>query len=887
MKIVITLVSLRLMKVLRGSVLALALFMIMATVVYAAPGATDEIQGTIKDALGRPLSGASLILKSSDGAIISKTQSDADGNFVFSAVTPGTYAVFGEKPGFQASTTIVTVEAGTIAAATLTLAATEALEVSTDKIQGTIKDALGRPLSEVSLTLKTPDEKVVKKTQSDADGNFVFSAVTPGTYAVFGEKTGFQASTAIVTVEAGLIATATLTLTAQKALEVSVVAERLTQARESLSPKTGGSVYTTNQDDITALPQGANTPFNQVLLQAPGVANDSFGELHVRGDHANTQYRIDGVILPEGISGFGQALDTRFAKQIDVLTGALPAQYGYRTAGVFEIETQTHYETGGQIELYGGSQNTVQPSFEYGGSTGNLTYFLTGSYLQNNLGIENPAPTVNPIHDQTNQGKSFAYLSYIINPTTKVSLMFGSYDGWFEIPDRRGISPNPEYLAGVGITGFDSAELNERQYENNRFGIVALQSSVGSDFNYQVSYVTRYTSVDFTPDPIGDLVFNGVASNVSRSSYSNGLQGDGSYRLTDAHTIRMGFFGSIENITSDNTSTVFPVNAMGNVSGPPFTIVDNNSKNGNILFGLYLQDEWKPFKNLTVNYGLRFDYYDAFVKADQLSPRLGLVYKLTPETTLHAGYARYFTPPPTELVSSKTLALFANTSNAPPVNLNSPVEPERSHYFDAGIIQKITSGLSAGIDGFYKITTDLIDEGQFGAAYIFTPFNYAKGKIDGVELTGSYRSGNFAAYGNFARTVSMARTVESEQWNFTQLELDFIANHWIHTDHDQLYTGSGGVSYTWWGTRFSVDATLGSGLRSGFVNRDHVPTNLQVNLGALRKFKLGIFGPMQARVAIVNVTDNRNEIRSGTGIGVFAPQYGPRIGFFGGISKLF
>ena len=39
--------------------------------------------------------------------------------------------------------------------------------------------------------------------------------------------------------------------------------------------------------------------------------------------------------------------------------------------------------------------------------------------------------------------------------------------------------------------------------------------------------------------------------------------------------------------------------------------------------------------------------------ADQLSPRLGLVYKATPDTTLHAAYARYFTPPPTELVSTE------------------------------------------------------------------------------------------------------------------------------------------------------------------------------------------------------------------------------------------
>jgi len=348
----------------------------------------------------------------------------------------------------------------------------------------------------------------------------------------------------------------------------------------------------------------------------------------------------------------------------------------------------------------------------------------------------------------------------------------------------------------------------------------------------------------------------------------------------------MGYFASYEDIVSNNNSTVFPVDANGNVTGAPFTITDDNPKNGNTLFSLYLQDEWKPLEKLTVNYGLRFDWMNAFVAGSQLSPRLGLVYKLTPGTTLHAAYARDFTPPPTELVSTKTLDLFANTSNAQP-GLNSPVEPERSHYFDAGVTQKITHDLNIGVDGFYKIVRDLIDEGQFGQALIFTPFNYNQGKIYGVELTANYRSGNFAAYGNLAWTVSMAKEVVSGQFNFSQAELDYIANNWVHTDHDQTYTASGGISYLWLGTLLSTDATYGSGLRSGFANTDHVPSNVQVNLGAMRKFTLGIFGPMEARLSVMNVLDRANEIRDGTGIGVFAPQYGPRIGFFGTISKLF
>jgi len=758
---------------------------------------------------------------------------------------------------------------------------------ATDEIHGTVKDALGRPLSGASLVLKSPDETIIGRTQSDANGQFVFSSVTPGNYAVMAEKTGFQASTAKVTVEAGTITTTSLTLTAKEALEVSLVAERLNQARNSLSPKTGGSEYNYNQNDIALLPQGDSTSFNQVLLQAPGVANDSFGQLHVRGDHANIQYRLNGVILPEGITGFGQALDPRIVDRMDLLTGALPAQYGLRTAGVIEIDTKANYETAGRIDLYGGSNNTVQPSFEFGSSKGNLTYYLTGSFLQNDLGIENPTSSFNAIHDKTEQYKGFGYLSYLVNPTTRLSLMFGSYDGYFQIPNNPGQPvTNPSYLTQLGLAGYNSAALNENQYENNRYGVVALQSSIGSDFDYQISTVTHYTSVHFTPDPIGDLVFNGVASDVFQSSLSQGLQGDGSYRLNDAHTVRMGFFGSIENTESNNTSLAFPVDAAGNATGPPESITDNNPKSSNTLLSLYLQDEWKPLDKLTVNYGLRYDEMNAYTEASQLSPRLGLVYKATPATTLHAAYARDFTPPPTELVLIKTQNAFVGTSGAVPGE-NSPVVPERSHYFDVGVTQKINPSLTVGVDGYYKIVRNLIDEGQFGQALIFTPFNYSDGKIEGVEFTGNYHAGDFAAYLNFAYTVSLAEEVSSAQFNFPQDELNYIANNWIHTDHDQTSTASAGISYLWLGTQYSTDATFGSGLRSGFANTDHVPSSTSVNLGATRKFVLGSFGPMEARLSVINVFDKVNIIRNGTGIGVFAPQYGPRVGYFAGISKLF
>lgn len=671
--------------------------------------------------------------------------------------------------------------------------------------------------------------------------------------------------------------------------EMKVIAERLNIIRNNLSPKTGGSAMHFDQGDIAVLPGGVNTSLKNVLLQAPGVANDSYGQLHVRGDHSNLQYRINGIILPDGINGFTQGLDTRIIDKLDFLTGALPAQYGYRTAGVVEIQTKTRFENGGRVDIYGGSRDTLQPGIEYGGATEKLAYYLSNSYLRNNIGIENPTSSYNPIHDQTEQNRGFGYASYTLNPKNRVSVIFGSYDGYFQIPNTAGLSADPDglgFLTGLGLTGFNSAALNDQQRETNRYGIAAWQSSIGPEIDTQLAFFSRSASVHFQPDVIGGLAFNGIASDITRTSFTNGFQGDASYRANSEHTIRMGFYANNEDVENRNTSTLFPVDGDGNVNGSFFTVRDNKAKDGNTLLGLYLQDEWRPVEKLKINYGLRYDRMSAYVTADQISPRVGAVYDLSSKTSLHAAYARYFTPPRNDFMAPN-LALFANTSNAPENTVSSPAQPERSHYFDVGATHMLTPHLGLGVDGFYKKITDLLDEGRFGQALIFTPFNYQEGKIYGVEFTAHYRKGNLNTYANLARTVSMGKGIVSSQFNFDQELLNHTASNWVNTDHDQRYSSSAGISYLWLGTLFSANANYGSGLRRGFANSEQMPYTFQVNLGATHLFNIWELGPVEGRLGIINALDRVNAIRDGSGIGVGAPQFGPRIGAFAGISKSF
>ncbi|HEY4375118.1 MAG TPA: TonB-dependent receptor [Burkholderiales bacterium] len=757
-------------------------------------------------------------------------------------------------------------------------------------VAGKLSDALGRPLAGATVQLRGADGKIAARGQSDAQGAFAFRGVAPGVYAVVADHAGFDTGTSIVTVARGPAPAVALTLASQQALELNVAVNRPQRAappRNAISAATGGSSYGFDHKDIESMPAGEDTQVNQVLLQAPGVTNDSYGQLHVRGDHGNLQYRINGVVLPEGISGFGQSLDTRFADRIDLLTGALPSQYGYRTAGVVDIQTKNGFTNGGSVSYTFGSHNTSNPSFEVEGTKGDWSYYVTGSYLRNNLGIESPTSAANPLHDRTEQTKGFGYFSYLISPTTKLNVIAGTSYGKFQIPNNPDQAPNPDFLTAAGATGFSSSALNENQTEINNYGIVALQGSLNDKFDYQIAGFMRKSSVEYFPDPLGDLVFNGLSAHIYRSSVTTGVQADGTYRLNAAHTLRMGLTASTEDDRSQNSATVFPVDATGTVSGGPMTIVDNNGKNGNKLYGVYLQDEWKITDKLTFNYGARADRMDAYTSAGQISPRAGFVYKLLPATTLHAGYARYFTPPPNELVSQGTLNLFTGTTNAPANLQNSQVQPERSHYFDAGITHELIPGLTLGLDGYYKKVRNLLDEGQFGTALIFTPFNYSRATVYGAELSATWKKDNLSAYLNYATSKARATDIDSAQFNFDPTELAYIASNNVYVDHDQRVTISGGASYRWHDTEFSVNGFYGSGLRAGFANTDKLPGYTQVNLGVVQHLNTADLGKVDLRFSVVNVFNQAYELRDGTGIGVGAPQWGPRRGFFGTISKVF
>jgi hypothetical protein len=770
-----------------------------------------------------------------------------------------------------------------------TASAAAAPTPATQDVTGTVNDALGRPIPEAELTLQDAQGKTVSRSDSDKDGHFAFKGVAPGVYAVLGNKQGFKPATSIITVKPSGATNVSIALQAESALSLQVVTSVINQQANALS-ETGNSEYTLNEHDIEALPQGEQTSIDQVLLQMPGVVQDDESQIHVEGEHEDLQWRINGIMLPmDSFSGFGQIFNSFFVKRVSLLDGVLPVTYGFRDSGVLDMVTKDGCTNpGGYVGFYGGQRETEQPSFEYGGCKGDFSYYITGTYLHDNLAFSSATPGPTPYHNITNQGQSFGYFTYALDPLNKLTFIYGVSPNHSEYPSEPGLTPMYT-LAGHPASTYPSQDINEHLDQDYYFGMLALTGVVGPEVNYQVAYTSAYSIIDFIPDPVGDLIYQGVASTSDHTEFDNSLQTDVSRKFEvpnwGTHNIGTGFYLGVYNVELDDSSLTFPAPAgMPSVqlSTHPETIVDD--LNGvNVLYGVYLQDIWQVNEKLTITAGIREDGVTGFVNGNQPSPRINALYQLDKDTALHAGFARYFQTPDFQTISNRSFSAFLDTT-APVAKGGTTLLPERDSYWDAGVVRHFGSHVTVEENAYFRLSHDLIDLGQFGDVPIFIPFNYNNGRIWGSELSGVYQWEDLSFRGNFTYSVAQGNDLASGQFNFGPAEVSYIKTHYIFLDHTQQYTASGGITYKWNSFLFSMDGLYGSGLRAGFANTDELGENFQINLAVQKSWEVPQVGRVKTRLSVINVTDNINELRNGTGIGIFEPGYGPRRTFYASVT---
>src|SRR5581483_4812618 len=338
---------------------------------------------------------------------------------------------------------------------------------------------------------------------------------------------------------------------------------------------------------------------------------------------------------------------------------------------IIDVETKNGlFSPGGEIAMYGGSYATLHPSVEYGAGFRDYSYFLSADLLSTNHGIDGVTPALTQIHDQSLQNHTFAYVDRVFDGENRVTAIASQFRGTFEIPNN----PATPHFAGIGflngmpVSAFDPARLDEQQTETSQFGLLSYLHS-GRAVDFRVSAFTKYSTLDFRRDPaLADIAFNGVAQDASLTSFANGTQLDVSGRVTAHHTLRSGLLITAERFRSITRSALL-VQDGANVAGNPTfgttpgtsipTATDASIAKTGWTYSGWLQDEWKVGDDVTLNYGARFDVVDQFVTGHQLSPRVNTVWRATPMTVLHAGYASLFTPPPFQIGPPQNIAQFS------------------------------------------------------------------------------------------------------------------------------------------------------------------------------------------------------------------------------------
>ncbi len=750
---------------------------------------------------------------------------------------------------------------------------------------GIVEDALRRPVSDVVVTLLSADDRIIAEVTTNEHGQFRLRQGLAGTYALKTHKQGFKPTISIITLPNHASKPLELVLESEVALNVPVKASRV-RAQNGLS-HTGNNKYTMTAEDIGNLAAGEATPLNDVLLQMPGVALDQNQEIHIRGEHAGIQYQMNNIMLPLDINNdptFTQLLNSYFVSSVSLIDGVLPAQYGYRTSGVIEIRTKNGCDGGrNTFSVYGGMYDTAEPSFQLQGCDGRFSYYLTGLYLHSSLGLSSATPGHTPIHDTVNQGQGFTYLTYELNPSTKLSFIGGMTAADNEFPNQPGLPPLYQ-LAGINPATYPSSAIDSSLDQQDYFGVLALNGAVGEKISYQLAYAIHYNTQTFNPDHIGDLIYQGISPKGFNSDLANTLQGDTTYHLGD-HTLAVGFYLGEYGVESDNTSAVFKVNNDG-VQIPPFvpiSVIANLNKI-NILFGFYLQDTWQITEKFSVNFGSRWDRADGFVDASQFSPTINFVYRVRPDTILHAGFARNFQVPNFQGISAGTSKL-DGTSGGSDLPVSTTLDAETDYTWDVGYTHQFTPHLQWAQDSYFRIDRHYIDEGEFGFVPLDAPFNYVRGYGAGIENTLTYNTRDLSLRANAFVAREEDRGVATGQYNFPPLaQLQYIDNHYIVLDHTPLLGMSGGIAYRWHDYKFTIDGLYSSGLRGGFANTDQLPVVWQINLGVVKKFTVPAIGELENRIALINIFDRTNLIRPATGIGVFQSAYGPRISLYDGLT---
>ncbi len=778
-----------------------------------------------------------------------------------------------------------------ILACTLLLLGTSSALAGSLQIAGHVQNSDLRRVAQATVELRDQEGVLVVSSATDDAGEFTFVAPATGVFSVRAIQETYRSEYVIVEIGKEAVSSVVLTMTVTQDIALEVVAPLL-----PIQPKSSSATYSLSRKEIEALPLGSNAEFNDVLFTIPGAVNGSLKQVHIRQDHANFQVRIDGVPIPDTVSStFTDVISPRAWERADIILGGMEAQFGNKTAAVIDITSKSGTKPGfGSIQLFGGSNETVNPSFEYGGTAGDrFRFYVQNSFTSTNRGIDPPTLGDSGFHNQSNRNQTFLRGDYQLNNRNNFTLLFLNSIAKFEIPTTPNQTANATIVGLTGVTPVASQDIDESQKETNQYAHLVWRHDVNANQFFSMAGYFRHTRATFMTDPFNVLAYTSdtdepfSAGNQDRFAFSGGMRLDYTNVVNSQHLVKAGF--QFDRTQAINKTRLF-VFARDVMEAPTGSVLSRNADSRIIGYReeFWVQDQFTPNDQWTFNLGVRVDNIHGFIEATQISPRVGATFKLNNNHAFHGFYGRLFTPPNLEAIRFAQLNTIGTT--AEPENLtNNTVKPERSHYFEVGSTHAIGQIAVVQLTGYYKLSKNLSDAGQFGTTPLLNFFAFKNGWQRGIEGSVKLKlTDNLSARGNVAWGQCKGQGLQSGHFLLEQNEInDIETSSGVFCDHMQEVTSSAMLTYRIFEhTTVSGQMLFGSGLRTATAgqktNSGHADSVTTYNVSLTHVLPLSDKQKLLFGFDMINVFDQQEFLNIGEqsiGLGVSHANM-PRSFFF-------
>jgi len=750
-----------------------------------------------------------------------------------------------------------------------------ALAVNLGFIQGTVRETSGEPVAAVPVKLLGRGDRLVDQHTTDEKGRFEFEQVPFGQYRVVAAKPNGPETSVSVRVAAGELVSVNVVFPPAFGEELVVTAPRPKAPAPSRSASSASAV---DRKDIEDRPKGDSASVNEVLGSQPGFVYDAFGNLYARGNHANIQYEIDGVPLPDSVSGlFGGFMSSNLIENMEVITGGLGAEYGNRLAAVVNLNSRQPSEEGeGELKLLYGSFDTVSSSAVLGRRFGNLSVLAGGSYKYSNRALDPPA--ISPIiHDSGDEERGFARIDYDLGEFDHFSLLANFARNFYQIP----IDPNvpqcpepgqpscgrPPDQYGNPSPPFFPHDTNSTETERDLFTLLSYRHDYGARSSlrvsayYRNSYGFLFGDAQHALGPTADP--GSSTSDVTRRANHVGGTAEYSLRIGDVHVVRIG--ANLDQLYGSDAFTSYTRNDALGAPDPSLTVGGTDTSRATTA-GVYATDR-ATLGKFTLNAGMRVDLQKVSFPGSSegatrtgVGPRIGASYAFTPDTVAHAFFGLMWMPP-TVLDTPAAARILGVVPPNQPVPYD--IRPEKDRYAEVGIESRVVPALTLKLTAWGKLSDDQLDDVEVGNTNLVTPYNFTEGRAWGVEAGAvAVLSRWLNVFANAAYELAQGRGIATAQYLFTPEAL--ANNNWQTLDHSQTWTANAGATVKDGGSTLSTLLNYGSGLRTGPLNNEHVPDHVRVDLTLAHQFAAAPAKPTIA-LDVVNLFDAHYPYRIANG----------------------